>query len=760
VIFIHEFNVFSSKDGINFNRFLTAFNRKKYRKLRDSPRRSLHGGQMVEMTIKTRIPALPMSLFLPAHRRSRLLLPGLITVLLLPAYSPGADTQQAAPQAEAKPGTRAVATTAPLEEVVIFARGEELIGTADAASEGAVGGADLSVRPLLRVAELLEVVPGLIAAQHSGSGKANQYFLRGIQLDHGTDFTSLVDGMPWNFRTHGHGQGYLDVNGLIPEAVERIDYRKGPYRADSGDFALAGASLLHTVDVLEHPFVAAEGGAYGWGRLAGGGSVNLGPGQLTAIGQWKTYDGPWQLPENLQHESLWSKYHAMLDAGTLTATLSGYRATWHPTEQAPEASIGTSACANAYCTLDLHGFGLTDRWIGTLQLTRDNSEASVYAQYYNWHMLSNPTYDFQINQFDRRWTAGGRYERTLVRTATTSLKVGISAQHDNIAHVGYDHYVQGAFADNVSDNAVRESSTGVYVEGSWSPLAPLRLNAGLRADGYRFAVDALNPTSAAGTRDDHQFSPKLGVAWKLAEHLELYGNWGRGFHSNDARGVVNPVTPVPGLVAGTGYEAGARFEQGSFRLTGAYWWLNVASELIFVGDANAVQPKAGAQRHGFELVAFWKPIEGVGIDAVYTGSAARYQDIQQDPAYDPVSAPTLQGYDVQGSMHSAGELGVSMVRARWEASARLRYLGPYPLVPSGTQNAAGETMINLRGAWKPGRYTVYAELLNVFNDHGNDIVYYYDTFVPGVSAPGTEQASRLSRAVEPRTLRFGIKVEF
>ncbi len=172
-----------------------------------------------------------------------------------------------------------------LTEVVVFGRGEKLIGTADAASEGAVAGADLSVRPMLRVAELLEAVPGLIAAQHSGSGKANQYFLRGFNLDHGTDFTNYVDGMPWNLRCHGHGQGYLDVNGLIPEIVERIDYRKGPYRADLGDFALAGASFMTTIDRLDAPFVAVEAGQYGWARLAGGGTTKLGDGELTGMAQ-------------------------------------------------------------------------------------------------------------------------------------------------------------------------------------------------------------------------------------------------------------------------------------------------------------------------------------------------------------------------------------------------------------------------------------------------------------------------------------------
>src|SRR4029078_4531493 len=190
-----------------------------------------------------------------------------------------------------------------LEEVVVFARGEAMIAKPDRASEGAVGGADLSVRPLLRVAELLEAVPGLIAVQHSGSGKANQYFLRGLNLDHGTDFPTVIDDVPMNMRTHGHGQGYLDVNGLIPEVIDRIDYRKGTYRADIGDFSMAGSSFMTTSrDVA--PFIALEEGDYGWRRAAAGTSVDVGEGKLMGIAQWKTYDGPWQLPEDLQHQSM------------------------------------------------------------------------------------------------------------------------------------------------------------------------------------------------------------------------------------------------------------------------------------------------------------------------------------------------------------------------------------------------------------------------------------------------------------------------
>ncbi len=649
-----------------------------------------------------------------------------------------------------------------LDEVVVFGRAEKQIGSSVAASEGTVAGADLSVRPLLRVAELLEAVPGLIAAQHSGSGKANQYFLRGFNLDHGTDFTAYVDDMPWNLRTHGHGQGYLDVNGLIPEVVRRIDYRKGPYRADVGDFAMAGASFIHTIDSLPQPFMTVEGGEYGWLRAAGGGSVALGSGTLTTIGQLKTYDGPWQLPENLQHESLWSKYTQPTDLGTLKISLSGYHASWHPTEQIPDASVGTSACADVYCDLSPSARGRNWRWITTASLQGTDWRATLYAQYYQWRMSSDPTYDYQIDQFDRRRTLGARYERNFVDSDTMQLKVGTELRYDHIGNVGVNHTDNGSFVSNISNNRVDESSVALYSEAIWKPIDPLRLMAGLRGDLYDFDVGTRSdaPDNAVGHKDDQRISPKLGLAYRLSHQFEMYGNWGQGFHSNDARGVLNRQQPIDGLAKGTGYESGLRFETHDLTLSAAYWWLNLSSELIFVGDSNSVEPRGGSRRHGYELVGFWRPLDWLGIDAVYTASHARYDTVQEDPDYDPISAPTLAGHNIEGAIESAGELGVSAIKGSWELSGRLRYLGPYPLVPSDTKRAGAETVLNLRGAYKRGHYTLYAELLNALDHHGKDIEYYYQTYIPGVSALGTEQATTLSRADEPRTVRAGIRYGF
>jgi outer membrane receptor protein involved in Fe transport len=633
-----------------------------------------------------------------------------------------------------------------LEEVVVFARGEALIGKADAASEGAVGGADLSVRPLLRVAELLEAVPGLIAVQHSGSGKANQYFLRGFNLDHGTDFTTLIDDVPMNMRTHGHGQGYLDVNGLIPEVIDRIDYRKGTYRADIGDFSMAGSSFMTTLRDVR-PFLALEDGDFGWQRVAAGTSIDVGAGKLMGIAQWKAYDGPWELPEDLKHQSLWAKYVRPLGSSTLELSLSGYHAEWRPTEQIPERAIGTSVCEDAFCSLDPTATGETLRWIGAARLLGDGWRASLWAQYYDWNMLSNATYDFQINQFDRRWIGGGRFQRELELSDTLSLSAGAETRYDDIGNVGLQHTEAGQVLEDISRHSVTETSLGVYSEAQWQALDRLRITAGLRADYYDFDVRTHMPGLDEGSANDSAVSPKLALAYRLNPRVELYGNWGRGFHSNDARGVVNTVTPVQGLSKGEGEEVGARFELGAFNITTTYWWLSLDSELKFVGDSNSVEPGPATDRRGYEVVAFWRPLSWVAIDAVWTGSRARYVD-SPDGSY------------VAGAVENAGEFGVSLVRDVWEASLRVRYLGKYPLIEDNSIRADAETGVNLRGAWKPGRFTLYAEALNILDEDGKDIVYFYGANVAGLDPPGEQVEGRVSRAEEPRTVRVGVKYAF
>jgi hypothetical protein len=636
-------------------------------------------------------------------------------------------------------------------EIIVFGRGESKIGEAQSSSEGTVAGHDLLVRPLLRVAELLEAVPGMVAAQHSGSGKANQYFLRGFNLDHGSDFTTYVDGVQMNLRSHGHGQGYLDLNGLIPELIDREDYRKGPYRASDGDFALAGAAYMHTVEGFAEPWTSAEVGSYGWRRAAVGGTIsNLGDGDLSLAGQAKTYDGPWQKDENVQHFAGFLKYALPTSAGRIDLSVHAYSGRWDPTEQIPERIVDSPVCITVFCSPDPSATGRTDRVIANLEIFGDNFRANASAQFYDWEMFSNPTYtnvdgrSAQIRQYDKRWAFAAQAEKSWKPGADFSVTLGTDNRLDQIGDVGVDGTDARRPVASFGAYRISELSVSAYAEAKWQAAAGLRLNAGARADHYHYSVTAKNPEAAAlgqGSGSAGLVSAKLGSAYKLSPRIEVYANWGQGFHSNDVRGAVTS-TPVPVLVRGTGHELGARFELGKLNVTATYWWLRVGSELRFVGDSNSVEPTGASSRRGFELVSFWRPLDWLAVDANFTVSRARYDN----------------GDFIPNAFDDAGQLGLTVVQNNWKFSARLRHLGGYPLDEDNSVRDSGSNILNIRGAYKPGRVEIYAEVLNVLDSRDKDIAYFYESYIPGFDAQPIE--GRLSRVLEPRTFRIGTKLSF
>ena len=639
-----------------------------------------------------------------------------------------------------------------VSEVVVFGRGEAKIGVAHAASEGTIAGADMLVRPLLKPAELVEAVPGMIAAQHSGSGKANQYFLRGVNLDHGTDFTAYIDDVQMNLRTHGHGQGYLDLNGLIPEIVNREDYRKGPYRADGGDFALAGAIYMSTLDSYDRPWVAAEAGSFGYGRLAAGGTLqDVGGGQLTFVGQAKIYDGRWQQGEHLRHYAGFAKYARDVSLGHLELTAHGYQGTWRPTEQIPERIIGSAVCEDVFCSPDPTATGETTRFVVNAKLSGQGWKGNVYGQYYNWNMYSNPVYanadgtSAQIHQLDKgRIILGLKAEKSWDVSPRLQVRLGTENRYDDVNKVGVQQTSARQFVSSFGLYRVKEASASLYGEATWAPLEGLRLIGGLRGDYYHADVGARDAAAAAigtGKDDDAILSPKIDVAYKVGDNLELYADWGRGFHSNDVRGhFASP--PVPILVKGTGKEVGARFQTGNLTLTTTYWKLSVGSELRFVGDSNAVEPTGASRRRGYEVVAFWRPVEWLAIDGNYSASHARYDN----------------GDHIPNAFENSAALGVSYVSDDWKASVRLRHLGPAPLVEDNSVRDKGSTVVNLRGAREFANFEVYGELLNIFNSRDKDIAYVYESYIPAFDAAPTD--GRLSRVVEPRTVRVGATYRF
>lgn len=653
-------------------------------------------------------------------------------------------------------GSNVVRDEATGDIIYVYGRGERRIGVAGAASEGGVAGADLEVRPFLRPGEILEATPGLIATQHSGGGKANQFFLRGFNLDHGTDLSVSIDDMPMNFRTHGHGQGYLDVNGLIPESVARVDFRKGPYRADTGDFSFVGSTFVTTHDEMQ-PFATAEIGSYGYRRFVAGGSVPLAGGDLLAIGQVKLNDGPWEQPEEFEGYMGLVKYSAPLGQGDFQISLNLYDASWKPTEQLPERLIGTPLCEDRYCSLEDTLSGYSERQILTANYQSDSWRITAYAQHYDWSLLSNFTYFLedpvngdQLRQYDALWTYGGRVEHTARFADTISLRMGGEARVDDISRVGLDETIAGVKEFTIGAFAVNEQSLGLYAEAELRPLDGLMLIGGIRQDFYGFKTRALEGALAwSGDVSDDALGLKFGANYELADGLAVYANYGEGFHSNDARGVTAPADPAPGLVEGDFQEAGFRFERWGLILTGVYWWSGIESELIYVGDAGAVEPSDPSKRRGYELTVFYKPKNWLAVDAVWTGSRARFTGLPEGENYVP------------GALESSGELGVSAIFPEFNAALRVRYLGPHALIEDNSQRGERTLLVNGRAAWTPemlGGFELHADLLNIFNVAHDDIDYYYETRFPGEPAEGV--LGRNSRVVEPRQIRIGLTKRF
>lgn len=664
-----------------------------------------------------------------------------LTVMIAPV----AASQDAAPPAKSAAST----PDHDHSDIVVTGRSERRIGTAQSASEGVVSGAELRVRPLLRTSELAEAVPGMIAVQHSGGGKAAQYLIRGYNLDHGTDFSIAIDGMPYNLRSHAHGHGYLDLNGLIPETVDHIAYHKGPYRAADGDFSFVAAASLDTLDRFERPFASVTAGSYGYHRLAVGGSLDIGPGTLLLATEVKANDGRWQLLERLHHVGAFGKYTLETGIGTLRASLSLYDARWRPTEQIPVRAIGNQI-PDRFGTLDPFLRGSTNREVFNIGLTGDHLTATAYAQHYRFDLLSNFTFFLndpvrgdELEQAENRWTYGARIARRFELADALTLTIGADGQTDRIDRLGLYHTQFGQRIGTTSLVDATETSLSGYAEASWKPVERISLLAGARIDHFRFRTTARAGAGFTGAVNDTIATPKAGANIQVARGLAIYANYGQGFHSNAIRGVIAPGDATPALARATGYEVGTRFERGPLILAIDHWWSRASSELVYSGDDGTVSPTGPSRRRGYEVTAYLKPVRWLAIDAVYATNHARFVD-----------APG--GDRIPNALEGAGELGLATIFGRFNAAVRVRYLGPHPLIEDNSVRSPATTVVNLRAARRFGPVEVTAEMLNIFDTARADADYYYASRLPGEPVDGIEGIH--SRTVEPRMLRIGATI--
>jgi len=671
-----------------------------------------------------------------------------------------------------------------LTEVVVKGNYNNAVGSSNAASEGAVTAKLIQSRPTLRPAEVLEFVPGVIVSQHSGDGKANQYYLRGFNLDHGTDFATFVDGMPVNMPTHAHGQGYTDLNFLIPELVGSIGYRKGVYAAEDGDFSSAGTARIRLMDQLPASSTGPMGGLAsltlgerGYVRALVAQSAALRTGTLLAAIDAGYNNGPWTLSQNLQRFNGLLRYSLNEGGIKQSITLMGYTSKWRSTDQVPQRAIDDGRIGR-FDAIDPTDRGETRRtslsW-NALKVVDDGEwRANAYAigsqlkLFSNFtYFLDNPETGDQFEQAEQRRVYGGSLSRmwtgTLAGRATQNT-LGVQARHDRLSPVGLYTAEGGQRTGVTQESRVRQTSIGLYGQNDTRWLPWLRTVAGLRTD--RIGVDVRSSIAEnSGERSAWLSSPKLSLILGPWSQTEFFVNSGWGYHSNDARGMTARVTAKGGepiasavpLVRTKGSELGLRTELiPGLQTSIALWQLRLNSELVFVGDAGETEASGASRRRGIEINNHYVATPWLLLDGDVAFSQARFSTPQGE---DPTA-----GTQVPGSVRTVVSLGATVTEfGRWFGHAQLRYFGPRPLIEDNSVRSKGTTLAYARVGYKlDARTKVSVDVFNLFNRKVSDIDYYYPSLLRGEDRAANPDGINgiHTHPAEPRTVRLTLNVGF
>ncbi len=650
-----------------------------------------------------------------------------------------------------------------IEEVVIWGRSLQLLGSSDSASQGVVGYSDFSTRPLSRVAELVEVVPGMIATQHSGPGKANQYFLRGINLDHGSDFSTYFDGMPVNWRTHAHAQGYMDLNFIIPEIIERVDFQKGPYFADTGDFSLAGSNTIKTYDTLEKNFTELTLGSKDELRLVTANSFQLDNGTLLTAFEHQQTNDHFVLDQDVRKYNGLLKYTGIIANVPSRITFSAYDSEWTSTNQIPQRAVDNGLISRfGFIDPDLGGKSYRYSLTGSFEM--NNWDISLYASSYYMSLINNPTYFLnnpvdgdEFEQEDERRLFGGSLRNeteTRLFGLNSKQTLGIDVRYDDVNELNLFNTISRRRVSSIREDEAEEFSAGIFAESQISLSEKLRATVGVRVDFYDFEIDALRPDNSGGGQDS-LWQPNVGLAYHMNDNLALYLNYGHGFHSNDVRAAVNTVDPTTGdptdaqdvLVEGDGSEIGFRYDTlTGFNISIAAFELRVDSELVFVGDAGTTEPSEPTSRNGIEINSFWEMSENWVFDFSAAKTSGYFRGL-------PSNADSIT--DAHEEVLAAGLTYVG--NNGLTASLRLRHFGDAALTEDETVNKDGSTLVHAGLSYEFNNWELGVDVLNLLDAEDDDIAYYFESQLAGEPA-GLEDIH--FHPSNPRTVRVLLKYRF
>ncbi|MEZ4267519.1 MAG: TonB-dependent receptor [Myxococcota bacterium] len=582
-----------------------------------------------------------------------------------------------------------------------------------AASEQTVRDRDLKLRPVTRPADILQVTPGLIVMQHAGGGKANQYFLRGFDIDHGTDLALSVDGVPVNLVSHGHGQGFADLHWLIPELVDRIEIAKGPYDVRHGDFATAGAVNLVTrrgdgVTRLQYSI-----GRYGEHR----GLMMAGPrwkgGSALVAAEARTWDGPFDSPERARRLSAFGKLSLDLSSRTrIDIAATGYASTWNASGQIPSRLVRAGEL-DRFGSLDPSEGGSTQR-LGLTASVRhrpsddERLDALAYLAISNFQLSSNFTFFLedpvngdQIEQTDDRVLVGfkGSYSRRqdVGRGVALTHTLGLQTRFDRAKAGLFSARERERLATRI-DSTIREAALGFFAEESARLTPWLQLVGGTRVDMLHFAVDG-----APGGAKSYIFaSPKLSAVFSPLAMLDVFLNFGIGYHSNDARAVVAGGTPFARATSG---DVGFRvtpIERLTIGVSG--YAIHLGEELVWSGDGGTTEASGETLRVGVEVEARLRVLDWLFVDADFTYNHGRFLDAEAGADRIPL-APTVTAAGGVSVRHPSGVYG----------RLGARFISDRPANEDNSLRAEGYALLDVSAGYEHRWFEVRLDLENLTN---------------------------------------------
>nr|GAJ37413.1 hypothetical protein BDOA9_0200300 [Bradyrhizobium sp. DOA9] len=622
-------------------------------------------------------------------------------------------------------------------------------------------GEALNARTFTRPGEALEAVPGLIVTQHSGEGKANQYFLRGYNLDHGTDLAIYVDDVPVNMRTHAHGQGYADLNWLIPETIGAMDVRKGPYFADEGDFASVGSIHIGLIDSTAKRLAQVTVGSFGYRRLLGMDSAKVGDGSLLVAGELGTYNGPWVNPDDVKKLNGLVRYSQGTATDGVSVTGMAYANRWNSTDQVPQRAI-TSGFLNRFGAEDPSDGGNTNRFALSGRVAQSDDAGSWKANAYvvksqldlfnNFtYFLSDPVLGDQFHQHDDRLMAGANFSRTLDSSFAglpMQTTFGLQSRYDAI-DLALSNTFQRSFLSNIRSDKVGEGSVGIYAENTVRWTDWLRTTVGWRGDYYNADVTSLFNSNNSGYVDASLGSPKFRMVLGPFNQTEFFLGAGYGMHSNDARGATttedpsDPTTkllPSPLLVRTRGAEVGVRSRiipglDSSFSL----FILDQDSEILFSGDAGDTEATRASRRYGFEWTNHYRPRSWIDIDADLAMTYARFRGYDFDQAdvyaslagYPQAQIGNAPGNYIPNAPPMVASAGITLgEKTGWFGGLRWRYLASSPLTEDYAFRSSATSIFNGRLGYRADNgWRIQLDVLNLLNARANQITYAYGSML-------------------------------